>query len=208
VAAARDLAHRIFVMQDERPDDLADVEVAVLDPFVRGLLVTDGTVTRALEMHTLKHVTVDVISQSVEPTPERPARCLAIAPGADSVRRRVVMTIGGSPTHSVCAESYIVPNHLPGGFLDTLAQSEEGIGEALQQVLLESWRELLWFGLGKAPEWAPIIPTPTALTRVYRVMTAGHAALLIAESFALELGWDAHRLAGVEAGGSELREGS
>ncbi|HEX8074827.1 MAG TPA: chorismate pyruvate-lyase family protein [Thermoleophilaceae bacterium] len=197
VAAARDLAHRIFVMQDDRPEDLADVEVAVLDPFVRSLLVTDGTVTRALEVHTLERVTVEVVSQSMAPTPGRSARCLEIEPGTESVRRRVVMTVGDSSTHSVCAESFIVPERLPGDFLGTLAHSSEGIGEALQQVLLESWRELLWFGLGRAPEWAPIVPTPTVLTRVYRVMTAGHAALLIAESFALELTSDTHHLAGM-----------
>jgi chorismate-pyruvate lyase len=198
VAAARDLAHRIFALQDERPEDLADVELAVLDPFIRSLLVTDGTVTRALEVHTLERVTVDVISQEMAPTPERPARCLEIDGGAESVRRRVVMTVGQSPTHSVCAESFIVPERLPGDFLGTLAESAEGIGEALQQVLLESWRELLWFGLGKAPDWAPIVPTPTVLTRVYRVMTAGHAALLIAESFALELTAEMHHLAGMD----------
>jgi chorismate-pyruvate lyase len=198
VAAARDLAHRIFVLQDERPDDLADVEVAVLDPFLRSLLVTDGTVTRALEVHTLKHVTVDVVSQETMPAPEPTARCLDVPAGTETVQRRVVMTIGDSPNHSVCAESYLALDRLPGDFLGTLAQSEEGIGEALQQVLLESWRELLWFGIGKPPGWAPIIPTPTVLTRVYRVMTASEAALLIAEYFALELGFDGHHLAGLD----------
>jgi chorismate-pyruvate lyase len=198
VAAGRELARRFFVLQDERPDDLADVEVAVLDPFLRSLLVTDGTVTRALEVHTLKHVTVDVVSQQMVAAPERQARCLDVPAGSETVQRRVVMTIGDSPTHSICAESFLVPERLPGDFFGTLAESEEGIGEALQHVLLESWRELLWFGIGKPPEWAPIIPTPTVLTRVYRVMTAGYAALLIAESFALEFAFDGHRMVGLD----------
>ena len=67
--------------------------------------------------------------------------------------------------------------------------------ESLQQLMLESARELLWFGIGEPPEWADDAPTPHALTRLYRVTTHGEPALLISESFAVERRAGAFRLA-------------
>lgn len=183
-----DLLQRHFVQQGERPPHLAEVELPALDPALRGLLLTDGTVTRALEAQELRRVTVEVVSQGDVPLTGRLAEQLEANEGTGAVRRLVEIGTAGREEPLIRAESYILPKRLPSGFLGVLQEAPDGIGESLQQVKLESWREMLWLGFDSAPEWLgesqrgrPVI------TRRYRVITAENPALLISESFAVEL---------------------
>lgn len=180
------LTRRHFLAHDERPVHLADVDIAALDPSLRTLLYTDGTITRNLEVLTLSRVRVEVVEQQPCPPPEYAERYLHLDGGEDCVERRVRMLIGDSETPVVWAESHLIPDRLPAGFLDVLGTTPEGIGESLQQLMLESARELLWFGVGALPDWVTDAAVPQALTRLYRVTSHGETALLIAESFAIE----------------------
>ncbi|HEY4915540.1 MAG TPA: chorismate pyruvate-lyase family protein [Solirubrobacteraceae bacterium] len=185
-----------FIAQHEA-EDLSGVQIPQLDSFLRGLLFTDGTVTRALEAHTLCEVAVEPVEQEPGPAPARIARYLELDGGEDCLRRRVVMRIGGSRLASVWAESYVLEQRLPQEFLPRLGGDTQGIGSSFQQLKLESRRDLLWFGLGAPPLWAPEgAPATTTLTRAYRVMTRGRPALLICESFAVELGSSQYHLMG------------
>jgi chorismate-pyruvate lyase len=181
------LTRRHFVLQGDRPSHLHEIDLAELDPALRCLLFTDGTVTRTLEVQALSRVSVDVVAQAKAPALERQAQCLEVPDGMESLRRRVVIG-AGSAAPVMWAESHIIPSRLPAGFLEVLGNAADGIGESLQQVQLESWREMLWFGLDTLPTWSGVErqPKPTALTRVYRVITASRPALLISESFAIQ----------------------
>lgn len=184
---AYDLTRRHFVLQEKRPPHLGDVELVAMDPALRNLLFTDGTVTRTLEVHALSPVSVDVVAQSPAFASGNVASCLEVPDGIESIQRRVIIGTHGSLLPVIWAESYIVPSRLPAGFLGLLEDTPDGIGESLQRVKLESWREMLWFGLDSAPSWSELIPEsePTILTRLYRVITQGRPALLIQESFAI-----------------------
>lgn len=187
VAGARRLTQRHFVMQGERPAHLRDIPLAAIEPSLRTLLFTDGTVTRTLEAQELSGVFVDVFDQQNSLVSGDVAGQLIVPEGTKSVQRRVVIGTEASVLPMIWAESHIVPSRLPKGFLGLLGDAPEGIGESLQQVRLESWREMLWFGLDSPPEWGGEVPhTPTVLKRLYRVITQGRPALLISESFAVE----------------------
>lgn len=187
MAAADRLAELHFTRRHMGSAKIHDVKIMALDPFLRGLLFTDGTVTRALEVHTLSSVAVDVVDQSPAPVPVQAVHYLELRAGVECLRRRVAMRLAGTAP-AVWAESYIVPERLPADFLGSLDDAPHGIGGSLQQLKLESWRELLWFKLGSPPHWAstPTL-TVTALIRLYRVITDGWPALLISEAFAVEL---------------------
>jgi chorismate-pyruvate lyase len=196
-AAADRLAERHFTMQRAGAADLAHLEIVALDPLLRGLLFTDGTVTRALEAQTLCRVAVDVVEQSRALLPARSARYLDASGAAECLRRRVTMKTAGS-TPAVWAESHILPERLPEGFLGLLDSTPHGIGGSMEQARLESRRELLWFRLGEPPRWAGAVPpSARALIRLYRIITNDLPALLICEAFAIErqsgvyrpLGW-------------------
>jgi chorismate-pyruvate lyase len=184
---AEHLAGLHFSAQHEATE-LREAQITQLDPFLRGLLFTDGTVSRALEAHTLRAVAVEPIEQEPGPTPARVARHLELGDGEECLRRRVRMKIGGARLAAVWAESFVAPQRLPAAFLTRLSNDSQGIGGSIQQLKLESRRELLWFGLGAPPTWAgDATPVMTTLTRAYRVVTQGLPALLICEAFAVEM---------------------
>jgi chorismate--pyruvate lyase len=182
-----ELAQRHFVLQDRRPAHLGNIGLAEMEPLLRGLLFTDGTVTRTLEVQGLSRVSVEVVDQTETTVSGKTARHLKVPPDTETVRRRVLIGTRDSATPIIWAESHIVPNRLPPRFLRVLRGAPDGIGESLQRVELESWRDLLWFGLDSHPKWSNVdTPMPSSvITRVYRVITGGWPALLISESFSV-----------------------
>ncbi len=183
-AEAQQIARRHFLAQGERPDGIGEVEVAGLDPFLRSLVFTDGTITRALAVRALAPISVARLEQVRVPTPAEPAERLGVEMGRESVRRRVAIGIASRPP-VVWAESHIADWRLPPRFFGLLEGAPQGIGQSLQRSALECSRELLWFGLGELPRWAGA-PRGLALQRLYRIVSGGQAAIVIAESFAVQ----------------------
>jgi chorismate-pyruvate lyase len=192
------LAELHFTAQHEASADLEQVEIVRLDPFLRGLLFTDGTVSRALEAQTLSLVTVEALEQLQTSPPDRAARYLDATQADECIRRRVVIT-SEETSLSVWAESYVIARRLPPAFLGVLDGSSQGIGGSVGQLKLESWRELLWFGLGPPPRWSGAMSAAVTLTRCYRIITQGKPALLISEAFAVEMQAGIYRLMGSSA---------
>lgn len=182
-----ELAQRHFVLQDDRPAHLGEIGLVEMEPILRGLLFTDGTVTRTLEVNTLLRVFVEVVDQIDTTVSGQTARHLRVPATSEAVRRRVVIGTQESPAPVIWAESHLLPSRLPPRFLGVLRSAPDGIGQSLQQVELESWRELLWFGLDSRPQWSHTnIRTPSrVITRVYRVIAGSRPALLISESFSV-----------------------
>jgi chorismate-pyruvate lyase len=186
LVVAEELAARHFTAQDALPAEVEAVDLERLNPFLRGLLLLDGTVSRALEAETLHPVEVEPVEQEDCAPPEEVAAHLTLAPGERCLRRRVVMRIASSAP-SVWAESFVVPERLPEAFLSALTGNSQGIGGSLQQLKLESARELLWFGRSSAPPWPAPAGVPAAtVRRAYLILTGGRPALLITEDFAVQ----------------------
>ena len=184
-----------FVLQHAKSPYLADLDIAALDPFLRGLLFTDGTVSRALEAHTLSRVSVAPVEQVTVRVRQPAAGYLAVGEGRQCLRRRVTMHIADRHL-AVWAESYILPERLPSQFEATLGQTPQGIGGSLQHLKLESSRELLCFGLAPPPLWAKRRASAPTLARVYRIVTQAQPALLITEHFALQRRLGRYQLVG------------
>jgi chorismate-pyruvate lyase len=202
------LVERHFAMQDGYTGEMSHVEVMALDPMLRSLLFTDGTVTRALEAQTLRRAAVEVVEQSHASPSPRTARLLDVSNCSRCVRRRITMrTLDSAP--SVWAESHILPERLPIGFLNRLDGTPHGIGGYIEQSRLESRRELLWFRLGSPPRWASEIPSSArALVRLYRIITNDRPALLICEAFAVERRLDIYRLVDWSEARADVANGS
>jgi chorismate-pyruvate lyase len=188
-----ELVRRHFVLQDERPGGIEEVEIGMLDPFLRSLLFTDGTVTRALAVETLTPVSVSPLSQEEVVVPAEIAAYLETETGATSIRRRV--EIGSGSTPMLWAESHLLPDRLPPGFFGRLENAADGIGQSLQR--LENYRELLWFGVDASPDWASSTAGDASIRRLYRLVSERQPAILISESFLVERHSDAYRLAGL-----------
>lgn len=143
------LVERHFVMQDERPAGIGEVGVEALDAFLRNLLFTDGTVTRTLAAQMLTSISVEQIDQQPIAVPADVAEYLETPVAEESIRRRVGIGIGSPPAPVLWAESFLIPERLPPGFLGLLETAPDGIGQSLQRVSLESSRELLLVRAGR-----------------------------------------------------------
>jgi chorismate-pyruvate lyase len=193
--AARELTSRHFTMQHERPPALAELDIGRLDPSLRTLLFTDGTVTRTLEVQSLRRVRIEVVDQQPCAVSAHTARYLGLSDEDECVRRRIEIFVGDSEAPAVWAESHMISGRLPAEFLSLLARSPEGLGPVLQRLMAESSRQLLWFGLGQPPEWSTTAPSSDVLTRLYRVTRHEQPALIISESFAVEVSSGVYSLA-------------
>lgn len=181
----------IFVAQTERPAMSKELNIARLTPFQRGLLITDGTVTRLIEAYTLAPVEVVLLHQAKQ-TLCTEHTWLELPAGAPVIARQVVLqtsSIGNdTPKIQAYATSLIVPQHLPKGILDGLGSDPAGLGGILQNSGLETRRELLWCCCETArdlPKAIAHLEGEPLLSRTYRVFANKKPIMLITEKFPL-----------------------
>lgn len=181
----------LFVAQNDKPATLREINLARLTPFQRGLLVTDGTVTRFIEAYTLAPVEV-VLLQQVKQTLSDEHIWLQLPPGEEVISRQVVLQTHlqdeSSPIIHTYADSLIVPKRLPKSILDGLASDKQGLGGLLRCSGLETRRELLWCGIETLTNLPPTIAPldgETFISRAYRVFKNQVPLVLINEKFPL-----------------------
>ena len=181
----------LFTAQEDSPPTLRKINLAHLTPFQRGLLVTDGTVTRFIEAYTFTPVEV-VLLQQEKQTLDTEHTWLQLPAGEDVISRKVVLQIHSrdepSPTIHAYADSLIVPQRLPHPFLERLESDKQGIGGILRCSGLETRRELLWCGtetLTDLPSAVKYLEGETFISRAYRVFADQIPLMLINEKFPL-----------------------
>lgn len=158
-----------------RPLPLTD-----LPPFLRALLVTDGTVTKILEAYFWEPVAVDTLEQRFEDA-GAPVPWIAVAEGDSCLVRDA--RLRGVHTGRAFAEAFslIRTELIPADFRRRLIDREIGIGALIRDSGLESYREVLDVGLERSTDGAK------SVFRTYRIIIDGHPVILITECFPLAL---------------------
>ncbi len=161
------------------------LRLSMLAPFLRVLLVTDGTVTRTLEAYFGEPIDVDVLSHAEERS-ERSHPEVDVAIGDPIVRRCV--TLRGRITRTIYAfaESVVVTRGMPAEVGRKLIEERTGIGELLSESRLETYRELLSVRRTQAAEWAlhlGVERSASVLVRSYKIFSGGSASIAIQEVF-------------------------
>ena len=133
--------------------------LAELPPFLRALLVTDGTVTKILEAYFWEPVAVRTLEQDFWTT-ERPVEWLGLGAGEQVLIR-------------------LAHDLIPATFRQRLIDREIGIGVLIRDSGLESYREVMEIGIDQ-PD-----PGEERVYRTYRIFIAGQPVILITESFPL-----------------------
>lgn len=176
---------RIVPESDLAPPDT--IEMATLPPFLRVLLVTDGTVTKSIEAHFWEPVDVEVLEHASVPS-ERARPGIGVHIG-DLVLRRCVI-LRGRITRSAYAfaESIIAHDRVPAAMSSQLIQGAKGIGELLREEKTETYRELVAIRRAQAGELAlhlGVDGTAPVVAREYTIRFKGQAAMVIEEVFAV-----------------------
>ncbi|TVQ87744.1 MAG: DUF98 domain-containing protein [Chromatiaceae bacterium] len=192
------------------------VPIETLPPFLRALLVTDGTVTKMLEAYFWEPVVVDTLRQEfVTAAAEIP--WIDVHAGDRVLVRRARLRGADSCNHYAHALSLIRTERIPNSFRQRLIDREIGIGALIRDSGLESYREVMEIGVepartdGTVPTDAPTRTAAdlaaisavggaegastagtadhaaAALFRTYRIIIDRAPVILISETFPLAL---------------------
>ena len=170
-------------------EELQEVNLRVLTPFQRALLVIDGTVTRFIEAYTMEPVEVQRIRQDAC-APRDEHRWLGADSSSEILEREVLIRGGYSGTLYVYAISHVMTGRLSPRIRDRLEVQGEGIGRIFEDEKLETRREVLWFGRERLKA-LPAALEPEGQTefisRAYRIIVGGHPVVIINERFPVSL---------------------
>ena len=183
----------LFVAQAARPSALADIKPSQLTPFQRALLVTDGTVTRLIEAYTMSSVEVIPLRETERALGIEHA-WLELPIGDPIVTREVVLQTPATadtqtPKVHAYAISDLVYQRLPKSVVDGLKSRSGGLGALLQKTILETRRDLLWWGVERAtglPDAIGYLESKPFLSRTYRIVAKKDPLMLITEKFPLD----------------------
>lgn len=170
------------------------VAIDTLPPFLRALLVTDGTVTKIIEAYFWEPVVVDTLRQEfIVAADEIP--WVHIAGGERIMVRRARLRGADSGREFAHAFSVIRTELIPPQFRKRLIDREIGIGALIRDSGLESYREVMEVGVELRPpagserngEQTNDSVASDGVFRTYRIIIAGVPVILISETFPLPL---------------------
>jgi chorismate-pyruvate lyase len=163
------------------------MSIAAIPPFLRALLVTDGTVTKILAAYFWEPVEVQTLQQEFIAA-ERPIAWIHVEAGDQVLIRRAHLRGADSGQVYASAFSVIRIELIPEAFRNRLIDREIGIGVLIRDSGLESYREVLDVGveLGRAEIGQPL-DGEESVFRTYRIIIDTKPVILITESFPMSL---------------------
>ena len=158
-------------------DNIA-LDIAALPPFLRTLLVADGTVTKSLEAFFWERVDVETIDQK-QISLDSPLPALNASIG-DSVLKRDIRLRGADSGYVFAhASSYLRMDLLDDEIKNNLLAGRIGIGELIREIGIETYREII--DLGERQSEAG----DKSIYRTYIIYIGHQATIQISEVFPL-----------------------
>ena len=170
------------IVQNAKSESL---DLQGLPPFLRTLMVTDGTVTKSLEAFFWEPILVETLCQEEVAFPTD-QEWLDIKRGDKVLQREVRLRGGDSGTVYAFARSLIRLEALPEPLREALLSGKIGIGELVRECGLETYREIQDMGREMDESLAEIFCTEHCGELAYRTycIVANHKpAILITEYF-------------------------
>ena len=154
-----------------------------LDPVQRVLLTTDGTVTQILEAFTGEPMRLVKILQQIV-TLDSPMPDLNAPDGELVMHRKILLRGAVSQTNYLFAEAHVALDRLDPHMKHSLVDSHMPLGLLLRERRLETFREILSWGIALAGGLAgyfQISEADSLVFRTYRIISEGHPLMLISE---------------------------
>ena len=161
------------------------VPFELISPFLRALLVTDGTVTKFLEAYLWEPIQVRMISHG-DTVLEEDIPALDLSRGDTALRREILLEGASNGKIYTFAESIIRVDRLWDGLREDILQGRLGMGELLRDKRMETYRELLTYGQEEAGPLSKVLeldPHASLLYRSYRIFNKRLPTILIKEKF-------------------------
>ncbi len=155
-----------------------------MNPILRILATTDGSVTKIIEALTGESVEIRTLAQRVVKADERISRLLNVANG-ELVNWRVVEIVSGGVTYAL-AVSFLPLARANDGVREDLMKADMPIGKILRKHELEVRREIRWAKLKRIPGLRNRFGEDTFLVRNYDIVHRGSVLFNITEYFPVE----------------------
>lgn len=170
----------------QNADDIA-IDIGALPPFLRTLLVADGTVTKSLEAFFWEKIIVQTITQNDHQLDQDIAAIEAQA--EDHVlKRKVVLRGETSDRIYAYATSYLQLETLNDEIKQNLLAEKIGIGELLREIGLETYREIIDVGKEQfTPMTTSSETSQEVIFRTYVIHIGGKPTIQITERFPLSV---------------------
>jgi chorismate-pyruvate lyase len=164
-----------------------EMYISDLPPFLRALLVTDGTVTKILAAYFWEPVEVRTLQQEFTAA-ERRIEWIHVDANDRVLIRRALLRGVDSARVFASAFSVIRTELIPATFRQRLIDREIGIGVLIRDSGLESYREVLEVGVEPARTGDDDSTScGEQVFRTYRIIIDQRPVILITESFPLPL---------------------
>jgi chorismate-pyruvate lyase len=175
----------VLMAQFAKPAELGPVNLRALSPLQRALLVIDGTVTTFLEVYTLEPVDLRHLHRMNTNLQEK-NEWLEAESGSEIELREVLIQGRQSHLLYVYAVASVVLERLPEEARTRLAAPGGSLGRVLNELQLETRREILWYGREhnhQLPNSVRELYDGSFLCRTYRIIAGGLPIALIHEKF-------------------------
>jgi chorismate-pyruvate lyase len=169
------------------PEDGDGLAMARLPPFLRTLLVTDGTVTKSLEAYYWEPVTV-ACRANRQVAAREAVDWLEVPAGEALIARSVLLQGVRSGRTFASALSVIRVALIPEPLRESLLAGQLGIGELIRECGLETYRELREIGRSRdmGRYGGPCEPRECVF-RSYRIIIGHRPAMLVTECFPIDV---------------------
>jgi chorismate-pyruvate lyase len=157
----------------------------LVEPSLRVLLASDGTVTDMLQTICREGINARKIAQEVQPA-VRSIQPLELAPGEAVLRRRVLLQGNRTGTNYVYADSWIAIDRLDARFRKGLLESDTPIGRLWRNNRVEIFKEIISVWQTAARHIGGYFGTSAKtnlLVRTSRVFVLSRPTMLITEHF-------------------------
>lgn len=165
----------------------SSLDPAMLSPFQRVLLTTDGTVGDILEAYLSETLKVVKLDHLETPAPQS-IPYLGTDQNSTIVMRRVLLRGKVSHKNYVYAESVLVPDALDPQLRTDLERTDKAIGVLMLEARTETFREILNCRTETADdlcEFFGLTEQDVLVCRTYRIFAGGKPSMLITEKFPL-----------------------
>lgn len=166
-------------------DPFDGIEWHTLDPLLRVLLVTDGTVTAILEAAFLESIRVVKLTQEIVKATTTSHALLNPSAGEAIVERRVLLRGVASGRNYVYAESLIAVGRMRPAFGSLLFDSNTPLGQLWLDQKLETYKEIIGMHGAAGGSAAQYFESDGSgiLIRKYRIYSSGIPVMIISEHF-------------------------
>jgi len=161
------------------------IDLKKIPPFLRTMMVTDGTVTKSLEAWFWEPISITPINNTLNVL-TKGIYGLEVEAGDKTLQREVYLKGNHTKQIFAAARSTVSLKHLPEKIGNQLEEGRIGIGELLREQGVETYRDIFDVNYLKFSPKDDVLLNQfpgEIVSRSYRIRVNGHPAIIVTEFF-------------------------